>query len=445
MDYSFTNYIKQTTKEYAKDTDDLYEAVDFFKRSDSFRKFSDGLTELFKRINYDGDLNNKLVMSDYLFEKLQEIGSSVSHETVYGWVSGKHSPKIEAGSRKKIYEICFALDLSYDETLWFFNHVYLDRAFNCHNITEAVYYYAFQNNISYQQAQEIINEIDSSCTDNNISKENEIYTQYIKSRITAFSDINTLKEFLIQNKHEFNQWNKSALKQLKILIEKLTGNESFKPEIEKLKRRLKYNLESTSNSSEKLSNQKTFIDEIKNNNNCGLIIKEILYDADYQQNFEHDEKGRYILEKINNKNIFKNSFILDYFLLTSSGIKKSIEIPVAAKLNFPSKKTMSDVLDESKVSTSQSYDAIRKIIILLDFYVFWVEYKLGISDTDDIDPSLIPEIYSDQINETLAVCGYDPLFEGNPYDWLFLCSANSPDPLKFFFECIQELISEDED
>ena len=75
------------------------------------------------------------------FSKLKDIGSTISRATVMSWFTGNHRPKVEAGSRPKIYELCFAMQLTYEETVWFFQHVYYDRAFNCHNIREAVYYY----------------------------------------------------------------------------------------------------------------------------------------------------------------------------------------------------------------------------------------------------------------------------------------------------------------
>lgn len=153
-------------------------------------------------------------LSTYLIERLRKINSSIGAGTVNSWFSGNHSPKIEAGSRNKIYEICFALELSYEETVWFFQHVYYDRAFNCHTITEAIYYYCFLHNQTYTDAQEIIQYVENAPTLATDSEETANYTQFVKNHIGELQSVAELKEFLIQNKQNFNSWNKSALKHL---------------------------------------------------------------------------------------------------------------------------------------------------------------------------------------------------------------------------------------
>ncbi|MFR2592217.1 MAG: hypothetical protein ACLTAS_00725 [Butyribacter sp.] len=89
----------------------------------------------------------------------------------------------------------------------------------------------------------------------------------------------------------------------------------------------------------------------------------------------------YIKDVMNNRNFMKNASILRYLITTSVGAGKDTSIPYIVRNNFPSKKTMSDILSEDKLSTSKSYDSIRKLIILLDFYRFWVNAKLN-SETE---------------------------------------------------------------
>ena len=101
---------------------------------------------------------------------------------------------------------------------------------------------------------------------------------------------------------------------------------------------------------------------------------------------------------------------------------------------------MSDILSEQKVSLSKSYDGIRKMIILLDFYSFWVNIKLGISDMSEYSASERFTTYIDEANALLHKCGYEDLFEGNPYDWVFICSAKNDEPLDFFRSCVNELL-----
>ena len=428
------NYTKQNQESTSSYTsyDDTEDIVDFLKNPESFRTFDKGLIELLKRNGYPGDTDNLVEMSKYLFSKLRDIHSTITKKTVDSWFSGERRPKIEAGSRQKIYEICFALNLTYKETRWFFHHVYYDRAFNCHTIEEAVFFYAFLNGISYAQAQNIIREIHSAAVKTEASSDAETnYTQYIKDRISDFQSEDELKEFLISNKENFASWNRSALKNLNDLMRELIATEEAKKEIDNLKRKLRNKLKSH-NASKDLNS--IHIDQ------CGLLMKEILYDAQHQ-NYSASA-AEYILETIDNKNIRNNTFLLDRLLCTVSGIPKNTEISYIVQNNFPSKKVMSDVLSKSKISVSKSYDSIRKMIVLLDFYRFWVQIKIGITDISDNKDNLYA-IYLDEANDLLYQCGYEELYAGNPYDWLFLCSAQNAEPLAFFRACMLNLLPDE--
>lgn len=144
------------------DEDGSDQAISFLKNKDSFRPFKDGLKELFRMKNIDIDLSDNEVMADFLYSKLKDIKANVEKETVVSWFSGTHRPKVEAGSRLKMYEICFALNLNETETTWFFQHIYYDRAFNCHTIDEAVFYFAFSNGLTYQKSLNIIKKINEA-------------------------------------------------------------------------------------------------------------------------------------------------------------------------------------------------------------------------------------------------------------------------------------------
>ena len=401
MSIDYTTFNSQSMLDYSSIDDDL-DAVCFLKDSSNFRPFSQGLKEIIIKKGFKGNPDDNNETSGYLISKLREINSDIKNETVYSWFSGKHRPKIEAGSRMRIYEICFALNLSFEETVWFFNHVYFDRCFNCHNIEEAVFYYSFLHGTQYQEAVNIINTINNAPfkEETLIDETVHNYTQFIRDRISGFNSVNELQEFLIDNKANFNCWNNSALAAIKKMLLEITGDESSKAIVDNLKRNL----------TRKMNSNK----ELKK-----------------------------LDEAISGKNILKNTFVLDRLLSTITGIPKNINIPYVIKNNFPSKKILSDVLDESKVTVSKSYDSIRKTIVLLDFYVFWVRIKLGITDISSYSTEDLFAIYRDEADTLLYECGYEPLYAGNPYDWIFLCSAKNEDSLTFFRRCIDGLLSDD--
>lgn len=427
MNESYTIFNQNSTYDYTS-LDDIDDAIDYLKNPSSFRSFNIGLTELLVKKGYSGKTNDINALSEFLISRLKKINSDISKGTVTSWFSGERRPKVEHDSRSTIYEICFALELSYEETLWFFHHVYYDRAFNCHIIGEAVYYFAFKNKLTYTEAQAIIKEVTQASTLCTASDTSEIYTQLIKNRIDNLESVAELKAFLIQNKNDFNTWNKSALDLLNNLKYIFIGSPESKAVIDKLKRRI---------SPKRGSNKKY---DLNNYQSCGLLMKEILFDAQSPDNYDSSEE--YILEAIHNKNIFSNDFILDRLLTTSAGMQKNKEIPYVLRSNFPSKKIMSDILSEKKsqISVSTSYDAIRKMIVLFSFYCFWAEVKLGITDLERYSSNELPEIYIEQTNDYLQECGYENLYAGNPYDWIFLCSAQSEDPLAYFRSCIADML-----
>ena len=134
----------------------------------------------------------------------------------------------------RIYEICFALNLNTEETIWFFQHVYYDRAFNCHTIEEAVFYFAFSNGLSYKEALEIINIVNDADAPAGTNYEGN-YTRFIQKRIKSMNSIDELIPFLIANRENFKAWNKTAGKTLKKLADEIILPARSKPKVDKLK------------------------------------------------------------------------------------------------------------------------------------------------------------------------------------------------------------------
>ena len=430
MENNYTFFNQQSISEYSS-IDDTEQAMDYLKDPSSFRSFDIGLIELLKRKGYPTEQKNVYEMSDYLCSKLKSINSSIEKETVLSWFTGKHQPKIDSASRIRMYEICFSLNLTYNETVWFFQHVYYDRAFNCHTINEAVFCFAFMNNISYQESLNIIQEINEAPIISLGFETEANYTKFVQSKISEFKTTDELKEFLIANKENFKSWNKSALKKLNELRTLLIGSDEIKSEFSDLKRRLRREIDKTS---------KKYSLNLDSFKNYGLLIQEIVYDLirESEKNPEHTPEETF-LGIIDKRNIFSYTFILEQLALTSEGMKKNYDIPYIVRNNFPSKKTMSDVLSEEKVTVSKSYDSIRKTIILLDFYRFWISVKLGKIYTE-FSKDELRDIYVDEAADLLYNCGYEELSAVNPYDWLFLSSAQSDDPLSYFRGCMNELL-----
>lgn len=426
MKKNYTQYNSDSIYQFL-DEDDTTEAIDFLKDPSNFRSFNQGLSDIMIKKEYVTEAATSNDMANILFERLAKIGSSLSQSTVISWFTGEHRPKIESGYRKQIYEICFALNLTLKETIWFFHHVYYDRAFNCHTIDESVFYFCFKNNLTYQQALSIIQKIENSEINITQSNSTSNYTLFVQQNIEVIKSAEELISFLSLNKLNFSLWNESSYKTLSSLIAELLPSENGKKEIDKIKRKIKNN-----NSSYGI------IPKLKDQQEWGLIMKEFFFDFS-------DES---YLDILDGKNIRSKNFLLEQVLGMKLNVKKDKKrfidkssIPDIVKNNFPSRKTLSDVLSEDKIFQTKSYDSIRKLIILLYFYRFWCEIKISNQNEDCYEVPL-SDIFIDEINDLLFSCGYEEIYAGNPYDWIFLCSAQADDPLSYFRQCITYLLDE---
>lgn len=404
MSETFTNYYENGISQINSNDFDYIEALNFLNNPNNFRPFSEGLIELLERNVSSITFHNNGDRTDYLYKKLLSINSTITKSTIAGWFSGKRRPKLVSNSRLLMYEVCFALELPISEVFWFFHHVYFDRSFNCHMIDEAVYYYCFLHHLTYHDAKSFLAKIMETPEKESMDSE-LIYTQAIRKRIDSFSSSEELISFLSDNKSSFNKWNVSAKDKIADLLSHICGKEGDKRII-------------------KESQKNGFISSYVIRN-CGLIIQEC-----------YSYYGDEFTEYISGKNITSINFMLDMILNTSFGIQKTAEIPEIVKSNFPSKKVFSDILNKSDTLTS--YDSIKKILIFLKFYEFWCQAKLYDSYSE-YKPEELYEIFIDETNELLFSCGYENLYAGNPYDWLFMRSAKASEPLNFLRDSIGSL------
>jgi len=426
-----TNYTQfnENSLHHFSNNDNLYDAIDFLKKPESFRSFDSGLIELMHRKGYSKELNC-YELADILYAKLQAIGSSITRATVDSWFQGTHRPKVESGYRRQIYEICFAMELNYTETMWFFQHVYYDRAFNCHTIDESIYCYAFLNKLSYAEANELIAKVNQIApSDNFASKDLRNYTQDVNKKLKNMKSTDELIAFLSDNKSNFDSWNHSAYEEITNRIRQLIPTEQGKKEINNIKRTA-MRKNTISGVIPKISAQKEW----------GLLMQEFFSKITCVED----------LENISGFNIQSNAFILRGILsphsLETVKVDK-VNIPYVVKNNFPTRKTMSETLSLDKVSRSKSYDCIRKLIILLNFYIFWVLDDLGYMDhlKKELNASDLYHVFLGQLNCILYDCGYEDMYAGNPYDWLFMCASLSTAPLQYFRDCIGEILSDEDE
>lgn len=116
----------------------------------TFRSFSQAMTSFLCANGFIGDASNIDEKVSYLKGKFKST-EIPSPRDIKKWFS-----EDKGISPDTAYQICFAFNLDIDETRDFFRRVYFERAFDCHSITEAVYYYCMCNGLSYSAALDII-------------------------------------------------------------------------------------------------------------------------------------------------------------------------------------------------------------------------------------------------------------------------------------------------
>ncbi|MEI3239588.1 MAG: hypothetical protein V8S32_06065 [Lachnospiraceae bacterium] len=101
--------------------------------------------------------------------------------------------------------------------------------------------------------------------------------------------------------------------------------------------------------------------------------------------------------------------------------------PLARKA-FPDRQGLEAIIQ----GNWQSDEVVRKTIILLSFYRFWTELFLKDSAPeyaarpDDVRRCIA------SMNRFLVDAGYPELYEGNPYDWIFIFAVQDEYPLEAF-------------
>ena len=107
---------------------------------------------------------------------------------------------------------------------------------------------------------------------------------------------------------------------------------------------------------------------------------------------------------------------------------KNSRLPKEIKNRFPEASSFS--------VKNQTYESIRKMIILLFSYTFWFKIQHLKVDADFDD-------YKEELNALLFDCGFSELYYGNPYDWLFMYCALNERPLDVFRGALSEVLTEE--
>lgn len=360
----------------------------------SFRTFDAALDEFISQRGYTGDLGNTDAKIRFIKDKFEDAAIAIDPRNMRKWFY-EHK---RGADRKIAFQFCFAFSLSLEETQNFFRQVYLQRGIDCHDIQEAIYYYCISHRMTYSEAQELIRKAPSTkkgCID---FESEVLFTGSIIRELDRFSSSDELLAFLRENSDQFGYNNATAYKYIRELWEKIAAPNGIANREEAL-----------------LFPHK-----------APSVRQRPVHDV-YLQVFGLEDYDEYD----NNTKLFEMSSDR-----TLQPLVKGNDLlhPIAGEC-FPDRQGLEGILR----GEHQSSETVRKTIILLAFYRYWASLSIQHKDIffhpapDDAQRCV------SQIDKLLVDAGYPALYEGNPYDWIFLFASQDDYPLDAFRFFMREL------
>ena len=344
-----------------------------------FRTFGEGLVDIIEQ-KMGATIFSPI---EYLVERCKEaqIPLSVigSPNSLKSWFAGGPRPKKSEVSRRKMFALAFVLKLTKEETASLFHKVYLDRAFNQRNYKELIYYYCLIRGLSFQDAENLIAKVRPF----NSADDKTVFTAYLASEASQIEKADELLTYIQTHGHNFSLNNESAKVVFRLQKEKA--------------------MQCAQQQSRMTWDDSFFYGKDRNSDS-------FLY-ASITERSVAGEKGTVTLP-------FKDS-----------------TFPKEIKNNFPQVKSLSEKVD--------SYEEIRKVIILLFSYQYWSDTQVhngeSIYNVEDIYDD-----YTTRLNTLLVKANLSELYYGNPFDWMFLYCTYADRPLDTFRGILSAVLDEED-
>ena len=352
-----------------------------------FRPFSERLSEFITYYGYQGNRDDIQAKTQFMKQQFKMCKIPL-HRNIEKWFKGEKEI-----NRETAYKICMALQLNIEDSELFFAKVMLERGFDYHNMKEAIYYYAIKQQKNYEEVENILNKAVKVNNQQTVKSHSQVlYTSIIKEEIDKFETQEQLLQYFEDHQEQFTYNNATATHYMMKLWDMIANENGY-------------------------ANQELWIDkqikENKRRSNFKIYEQMIGYDQETIKKIKGDRSLT---------PIFKNNQMIH---------------PYVSNV-FPSRQTLENILRGEHVE----YEAIRKMLIFLLFYKFWVTLKIN-KQNDTYYKEEHDEVRCfHMINKYLVELGYPTLYVGNPYDWLFLWASYDDSPLWCFRYYMNEVFNE---
>ena len=370
---------------YSLDLDEELPGKEYIEQFETNSYFKDAVCARAKALGYDGASDEELIT--FLAHCCSQAGVALSRQTITNWIQ-ESAPTGSTVGRENVYKLCFALSMDENQTAEFFLKAFLEKPFQFKRVQECVYYYCLKNGLPYEKAEQLLAQIEQ--TPAPVSEFCEDNTVLIGQAISAIRNEDKLVQYITENREGFSVQNKTALEKIRELLEKC-----YEIATEEQKQEQQWH------SDEKEQKQKRSADKYSRQVKTPDALLAVIYGYAARATEKDKDGNRYNVYK---KSISKSSF------------------PKAIKTNFPQRQQFEYIL-----KGKGSNDAIRKALIVLDFYSFFGEAAAKKIDLDDPFDE-----FTDELNLLLETCGYEQMYWRNPFDWMIGYSAFADVPLDEF-------------
>ncbi len=421
---SYTEYLNTEAHMISPEDDDYEEKL--LRVASMFRGFGEALTAFMTECGYTGAAADAEAKAGFLRERFKNDGIRPPRDFTDWFVQNR---KI---TRRTAFQICFAFRLSVDETREFFRSVQFERGFDCHTVSEAVYYFCISNRLTYSDAQEIISHIPAPQKVRSIPDRDILYTTDITRYIDSIRDKNELISYITEHSSDFRYNNATATGYIRELWHEIAGPNG-------LAQREGALIANCSNQCETRSGR-------SGSDMCHTAVMSAgqrMQDADAKsEDYVIAGEGAsswIILSQIFGlRNYQENEYAVQHDRSLASVLSDNKLMPLRADYCFPSRQNIDKLIRGDLVGDDE---IVRKMLILLVFYVYWTRLIVGSGDTFYEARVYDSDRCLDTINNRLLCAGYPKLYAGNPYDWLFLWALNDDHPLDTFRFYIGEVFA----
>ena len=381
----YTRFLSAKSYEISPEDEDYRQEL--LEVAKSFRTFDAALDEFILQRGYTGDAADIKAKVSFIKDKFDKAGISVESRILKSWFQ-KHT---QADNREIAIKFCFAFQLTMEETQDFFRRVYLQRGLDCHNIQEAIYYYCLSHRLAYSEARALIAKAPAQDGKGSMDLNSHVlYTGTILKELDRFHSPEELLAFLNENSEQFGYNNATAKKYINGLWRRIAGENGLADR--EIRRRFP---------------EKTFSGKSRS-----------VWDI-YQQMF-----GMLDFDHIGGDKLF----LMEGDRTVQPLLKANDMIHPLVRKSFPDRQGLEAIISGGW----QSHEVVRKTMILLAFYRFWAELFLkGEEPEYSAKPDDAQRCIA-SINRLLLDAGYAELYEGNPYDWIFLYASKDAYPLEAF-------------